>query len=343
VAELARRRASPTLSLAVQIDLGRLRQQSSRRARPLCTMETHILGPMPSDMTPPPDETALVTAFWRDLGLPGLIDVHTHFMPDQVMTKVWAYFDSAGPVSGRPWPIAYRIDEQDRLDLLRAFGVRAFTSMVYPHKPGMATWLNAWAADFAARTSDCLHTATFFPESGAGRYVADAIAAGAQVFKAHLQVGAYDPTDPDLDAVWATLEDSGVPIVMHCSSGPAPGRFTGPGPIGEVLARFPDLRLIIAHMGLPEYDDFLDLADRHREVRLDTTMAFTDFIEEHNPLPPGSLPRLADLQDRILFGSDFPNMPYPYLHALESAARLNLGDDWLRAVCHDNAAQLFGL
>jgi predicted TIM-barrel fold metal-dependent hydrolase len=96
-------------------------------------------------------------------------------------------------------------------------------------------------------------------------------------------------------------------------------------------------------MGLPEYDDFLDLADRHRDVHLDTTMAFTDFIEERIPFLTGSRPRLVDLQDRILVGSAFPNIPYPYLHALDSLARLGLGDDWLRAVCHDNASRLFEL
>ena len=69
-------------------------------------------------------------------------------------------------------------------------------------------------------------------------------------------------------------------------------------------------------------------------------MAFTDFTEQETPFPPASLPRLADAQDRILFGSDFPNIPYPYLHQLESLARLDLGDDWLRAVCHHNATRL---
>ena len=33
-------------------------------------------------------DAAAVTAFWRELGLPGLVDVHTHFMPDRVMHKV---------------------------------------------------------------------------------------------------------------------------------------------------------------------------------------------------------------------------------------------------------------
>lgn len=183
-----------------------------------------------------------VTAFWRQLGLPGLIDVHTHFMPENVLAKVWAYFDAAGPLVGREWAIAYREGEKERLATLREFGVRAFTSMLYPHKPGMASWLNEWAAGFAARTPDCLHTATFFPEPEAARYVPQAIEAGARVFKAHVQVGGYDPTDPLLDEVWGVLADTGTPVVVHCGSGPAPGKHTGPGPIGRVLARHPDCR-----------------------------------------------------------------------------------------------------
>ncbi|MER5864378.1 amidohydrolase family protein [Kitasatospora sp. NPDC002040] len=288
-------------------------------------------------------EAAEVRAFWQELGLPGLVDVHTHFMPERVLAKVWAYFDAAGPLTGRPWPISYREEEQQRLDRLREFGVRAFTAMLYPHKPGMAAWLNAWAADFAARTPDCLHTATFFPEPDAGRYVATALDAGARVFKSHLQVGGYDPADPLLDPVWGQLAEAGVPVVTHCGSGPVPGKHTGPGPIGAVLERHPRLRLVVAHLGLPEYADFLGLAERHPEVRLDTTMAFTDFTEELSPFPRELLPRLAELGDRVLLGSDFPNIPYPYLHQLHALAGLGLGDDWLRAVCHHNGARLFGL
>ncbi len=42
-----------------------------------------------------------VPAYWASLGLPGLVDVHVHFMPANVLAKVWAYFDSAGPLVGR--------------------------------------------------------------------------------------------------------------------------------------------------------------------------------------------------------------------------------------------------
>ncbi|MGA5160911.1 amidohydrolase family protein [Streptomyces pseudogriseolus] len=291
-----------------------------------------------------PAEAEEVRRFWQALGLPGLVDVHTHFMPERVLRKVWAYFDALGPLTGGvEWPITYRREEAGRVALLRAFGVRAFTAMLYPHKPGMARWLNDWAAGFARRTPDCLHTSTLFPEPGAAAYVREAVEQGTRVFKAHVQVGAYDPSDEALDACWGLLAEAGVPVVVHCGSGPAPGKHTGPGPVARVLARHPRLRLVVAHMGMPEYEDFLDLAERYREVRLDTTMAFTGFSERMAPFPRRALPRLAALGDRVLLGTDFPNIPYPYAHQLDALAGLGLGDDWLRAVCHDNAARLFAL
>ncbi|MFD8920233.1 amidohydrolase family protein [Streptomyces sp. NPDC059569] len=294
------------------------------------------------------DEIEAVQRFRERTGLPGLVDVHTHFMPERVLRKVWAYFDSAGPLIGREWPISYRREEAERVALLRAFGVRAYTSMLYPHKPGMAEWLNGWAAGFAARTPDCLRTATLFPEDGVEAYVREAVegdaeAGGARIFKSHLQVGAYDPNDERLDRVWGLLAEAAVPVVMHCGSGPAPGKYTGPEPVGRLLARHPRLRLIVAHLGMPEYVDFLDLAARYAKVRLDTTMAFTDFSEDFAPFPGEARARLADLGDRILLGTDFPNIPYPYVHQLEALERLGLGDEWLRAVCYGNGARLFGI
>ncbi|MDV5147082.1 amidohydrolase family protein [Streptomyces sp. SBC-4] len=282
-----------------------------------------------------------IRALVARLGLPGLVDVHTHFMPQNVLDKVWAYFDSAGPLTGLEWPITYREEEDRRLAILRGFGAVAFTAMLYPHKPGMAAWLNAWAADFAARTPDCLHTATFFPEPGADTYVHEALDAGARVFKVHLQVGGFDPTDPLLDGAWGALADSGTPVVVHCGSGPTPGKFTGPEPMGRLLARHPRLRVIVAHMGMPEYGEFLDMAERYEGVRLDTTMAFTDFSERLAPFPTAELGRLAALGDRILLGSDFPNIPYPYAHQLHALERLGLGDDWMRRVLYENGAALF--
>jgi predicted TIM-barrel fold metal-dependent hydrolase len=189
--------------------------------------------------------------FCRALGLPGMVDVHVHFMPERLLHKVWASFDRVPPAFGVDWPIRYRHDEQTRIGTLRRLGVLAHTALVYPHKPGMA-----------------------------------------------------------------------------------------PGPIGAVLARHPRLTLVVAHCGSPEYAEFLDLAAGYPNVYLDTTMVFTDFSERRTPFPAALLPRLRDLGDRVVLGSDYPNIPYPYAHQVAVLARLGLGDDWLRAVLHHNGARL---
>jgi predicted TIM-barrel fold metal-dependent hydrolase len=289
-----------------------------------------------------PSADAEVPAYWQRLGLPGMIDVHVHFMPKRVMNKVWAYFDAAGPLTGREWPIQYKWPEQQRLSHLRTMGVRAFPSLVYAHKPGMAAWLNEWAREFAAVHDDVLSTATIFPEPSVTSYLDEALRSGVRIIKVHVQVGGFDPRDPELDGAWGMLADAGVPVVVHAGSGPAPGAFTGPGPIGAVLERHPSLAMIAAHMGMPEHGAFIGFAETYDNVRLDTTMCFTDFTASgHVAAKYGA--RLAALQDKVLFGSDFPNIPYHFAHQIEALARLDLGDDWMRAVCWGNAATLFGL
>ncbi len=285
-----------------------------------------------------------VTEFWSGLGLPGLADVHTHFLPERMQRRVWAHFDEAGPLIGRAWPIRYKEPDADRVARLRGWGVRMFTALAYAHRPQMAADLNDWTLDFAARTPGCLPGATFFPEPGNVAYVTGALDRGARIFKLHLQVGGFDPRTPELDDVWGLLADRGIPVVVHAGSGPVANRFTGPGPIGEVVARHPRLAMIIAHLGAPEFDGFLALAERYDRVTLDTTMALTDFFEQIAPFPPALHGRLQDLglAGKVLLGSDFPNIPYPYAHQLEALRRADLGDDWLRAVCWDNAHRMFG-
>ena len=86
----------------------------------------------------------------------------------------------------------------------------------------------------------------------------------------------------------------------------------------------------------------IELAERFPRVHLDTTMAFTSFFEADAPYPTSLFQRLRDVGDRVLLGTDFPNIPYPFAHQLESIEALDLGDDWLRAVCWENGMRLVG-
>jgi uncharacterized protein len=292
-----------------------------------------------------PEEDGEVPGFWRGLGVPGLADVHTHFLPPRMLRRVWEYFDAAGPlVGGVRWPIRYKWGDEERVAHLRGMGVRMFSALAYAHRPDMAADLNAWTMAFAKATPGCLPSATFYPEPGVDRYVRSAVEEGARIFKVHLQVGGFSPADPRLDSVWGLLAEAGVPVVVHAGHAPVGTEHTGPGPFGAVLARHPGLAAIIAHMGAPDYEAFLRLAVDCERVALDTTMIWTGWWERMSPFPAAALPLVRELglAGKILLGSDFPNIPYPYARQLAGLAGLGLGADWLRAVCWDNPMALFG-
>jgi predicted TIM-barrel fold metal-dependent hydrolase len=72
-------------------------------------------------------------------------------------------------------------------------------------------------------------------------------------------------------------------------------------------------------------------------------MLATDYMNAIAPPPAGYPQRLADLRHKVVLGSDFPNIPYPYAHQIESQRRLELGDDRMRAVLWHNGARLLDL
>jgi uncharacterized protein len=286
-----------------------------------------------------------VGGFAAGLGLPGIVDLHTHFLPESVERKVWAFFENAPEHYGTQWPIHYRLPVERRLEILGELGVRTFAPLVYPHKPGMARWLNEWVLDFATRTPGAVPTATFHPEPGVGDYLAEALAAGARCVKSHLLVGGYDPRVPELDPAWGLLAEAGVPVVIHCGHGPVAGAFTGLDVFEQVLVRHPRLVAVLAHAGAPEFATALDLVDRYPRVHLDTTMVGVPFSGAFEALPADWTARLSGVADRVALGTDFPNIPYAYAAQIEAiaswaAADDRLGDEFLRAVLHDTPRRL---
>lgn len=296
----------------------------------------------------PPADDADVPRFLAELGVPGLVDAHVHFLPDNVMDKVWAYFDLAGSHYGMDWPIHYRTSADARVATLRELGVVAFAPLVYPHRPGMGRWLTEWVTGFAAATPGAVPTATLYPEPDVADYLGEAVAAGARVVKVHVQVGAFDPRDPLLRPAWGLLAEAGVPAVVHCGHGPIAGAHTGLDVFGEVLAEHPRLPVVLAHAGMPDFAAAVGLVERFPHVHLDTTMVGTAFSERFAPLPADWPARLAGIADRVVFGSDFPNIPYPFAEQVAAVAGWAAADDrlgapFLRSVLHDAPARLLQL
>jgi predicted TIM-barrel fold metal-dependent hydrolase len=186
---------------------------------------------------------------------------------------------------------------------------------------------------------------TVYPEPGVEEEVQRALAGGGRVAKVHLQVGKFHALDPLLEPVWAELARRRVPVVLHAGAvpdGSGGEEFCGAGKVAALLDRFPDLVLVIAHLGAPDFEDFLGLAEAAPALRLDTAMVFG------GPPAIGAFParlveRLGALGDRIVFGSDFPSVSWPFADQLAGLAALGLGEDWLRAVLWHNGARLLGL
>jgi uncharacterized protein len=281
-----------------------------------------------------------VGAWVASLGLPGMVDAHVHFMPESVQAKVWAHFERLDP----PWAIRYRGGEAERLAALARFGVRHHTDLAYPHRPGMAAWLNRHTLALAQAHPQVVASFTLYPEPEVEAYVSDALDAGGACAKVHLQVGKFHLDDPRLGGAWALLEQRQVPVVLHAGAvrdGSGGEEFCGVAPVARLLDRHPGLRLVIAHLGVPEPTAFLDLVASAPGLAVDTAMVFGRPVL--GGFPDRLAGRLAELGDRVVFGSDFPTLPYPFADQLAGLANLGLGDGWLRAVLWDNGVRLFQL
>jgi predicted TIM-barrel fold metal-dependent hydrolase len=155
----------------------------------------------------------------------------------------------------------------------------------------------------------------------------------------------FHPDDPRMWPVYARLVELGKVLVIHLGTGPHTNEFTGIARFVRVLERFPQLRASICHMGAYETRAALQLLDRYPSLHLDTTMAMTRASLPYTGIDPAVV-RDQDLvrhADRILFGSDFPNLPYPYEEERAGLWARDLPPDVYRRIFRDNALRFFGL
>lgn len=289
-----------------------------------------------------PSSDGEVRGFLDRLGLPGILDVHVHFMPDRLQQAVWRYFDG---LEDPPWPITYRDDPEARLALLRDLGVVAHTALAYAHKPGMLQWLNGFTLDLAEAHAQVVPTFTVFPEDGVTDEVERALARGGAVCKVHTQLSGFTLDDPRLDGAWRLCSEARTLVVAHTSKvyGVDGGEATsGPDQIRRVKRRHPDLRLCIAHLGLPDPDG------GHWDAIEEVDGVFTDpsgvLVEPPTEVAPGGLVDRSGVRERlvdhVLFGSDFPSIPHTFAAGLRGLGHLELDPADLRAVLHDRTAAL---
>jgi len=264
-----------------------------------------------------------------------VIDVHVHLHPPRLFAAIRRWFAERSP-----WVLDHPTEPAAVAAVLRAAGVERFVFCSYAHKPGMARELNAWlAATSRALGGYGLPLATVHLDDpdplGDLRAALDDGCIG---LKLHEDVQQLAIDDPRFAPLWELIAERAGFVLVHV--GPVPWRADtndGPGRVAAVLNRHPRLRVVVAHFGVPDSARYVALLGAHPTLYLDTTMAFAagSPIEAH--VGAGLVEAGAA---RIVFGTDYPNMPYPYDGDRRGLEALGLRAATLRAILSENARGL---
>lgn len=272
-------------------------------------------------------------------GLPPVLDAHVHLFPPRVFEAIWRWFDQ------HAWPIRYRLHSEAVLDFLFSRGVREIIALHYAHKPGMARALNDYVAGLAAKDPRIIGFATAFPgEADNGPLLREAFARGLRGVKLHCHVQAFAPDDPRTEPIYQACVEADRPLLMHAGREPSmpeypvdPYELCDVDRVEAVLRAYPKLRLCIPHLGANEERGYGRLLERYDNLWLDTTMAVADYFPAHVPFDA-----VRCRMDRLMYGTDFPNLPYAWDRELKRLLQLGLSEDELRGLLRENALGFLG-
>lgn len=274
------------------------------------------------------------------------IDIHTHLHPQRLFRAIRKWFAERSD-----WEFEYPTEPELVAAFLRDHGVEHFVYFSYAHKAGIAREINAWLRATARRVPGGIPLGTIHPDDpDLMEAVEEALVSyGFKGFKFHINVQRFFPDDPRVLPVYERLLALDRLLLIHVGSAPWPNAFDGFPRFARVMDMFPRLKVVVAHMGSLETRQFMALMERCPNLYLDTTMAFAPVRHEHRRIET-RLNRISvtngDLlrwQDRIVFGSDFPNLPYPYEEEREALWLRDLPLATFRKIFRDNAAALLGL
>jgi hypothetical protein len=116
----------------------------------------------------------------------------------------------------------------------------------------------------------------------------------------------FDPTGPEAFELFARLEADGIPIIFHQGTSgktEAPLRYAHPLTTDKIAMAFPNLTMVLAHMGHPWQVDCLSVVRKHPNVWADVSAQF------YRPYSFWQGMRLFyewGVTDKILFASDWP-------------------------------------
>ncbi len=169
---------------------------------------------------------------------------------------------------------------------------------------------------------------------------------GVRGFKFHPSLQNFAPNDAAFYPLWAQIESLGVPALFHSGQtgigAGLPGgrgiklRLSDPMLVDDVAADFPALTVILAHPSVPWAASSISMATHKSNVFIDLSGWSPKYF-------PPELVRAANslLQDKVLFGTDFPLLtPERWLRDFDA---LDIKPQVRPKILKENAVRLLGL
>ncbi len=220
---------------------------------------------------------------------------------------------------------------------------------VAPDVMGFTAEVNDWCARYCAEAPDRLipfgsvNPRFTSDPGGETRRILDLGIRGLKVHPPHqlFDVNNYRTGGPGagIGEVFRVAEERGIPVMIHSGTSVFPGArnvHADPMPADDVGVDFPRLRVVLAHAGRP----------LHGESAVFLVRRHPNFFLDLSGIPPKRLlhhvPRLANLADRCLWGSDWPSPGVEDLRKnIDEFLALDLPDSARRAILWDNSTRLF--
>jgi hypothetical protein len=272
--------------------------------------------------------------------LPFTVDAHVHLFPDHLFTAVWQWFDQFG------WPIRYRLTSPEIINFLLSRGVNHIVALHYAHKPGVARDLNAYMAGLRRPHGGVTAMATVFPgEKHAADILEVAFQSGLNGVKLHSHVQCFDMNSDQMKEIYEVCTAHKKPLIMHVGREPKspaypcdPYVLCGADKLEKVIRENPDLNICVPHLGADEFDAYRRMLLKYDNLWLDTTMTLADY------LPMDYFPELTEMRaDRLIFGTDFPNLPYAWDREIRRLIGLKLSDTVMERILGKNAMEFYSI
>lgn len=278
-----------------------------------------------------------------------ITDVHIHIQPWRDLKPKVQEAMRKGKEDHWDFLLAIMDDPKALLEIMDTAGVWRAGLVNYP-SPDIMGFTNS-TNDFAARYAQA-DPARLLPYGGVHpRFTTDPagdvdrlVSLGIRLLKIHpnhqaFPANAYTNGLDPLAKIYRRCEERGLPVMVHTGTSIFPGarsKWGNPMELDDVAIDFPDLPLVMAHGGRPLYmEEAFFILRRHRNVRLDVS-----------GIPPLKLldyfPRLSEIVDRVLWGTDWPSPGVKDLRGnIDQFLTLPLSDGHRRAILERNALTLF--